>query len=291
MKDLGFLTYFLGLEVHSSSSGVFVHRYKYAQDLIALADLQDSSPVDTPLEVNVKFRRNDGDLLPNQTLYRQLVGNLNYLTITRPDIFFAVQQVSQFMQSSRHLHLVAVRRIIRYLLGSFSRGLFYPASSFIRLVAFSDADWASCPDTRRFVTCWCMFLGDSLISWKSKKQDRVSKSSTESEYRAMSAASSEVVWLRGLLAEIGFPQTTPTLLHADNTSVIQIATNPVFHERTKHIEVDCHSIQEAVDTHIICLPHISTDLQIADVFTKSMTRQRHQFLVGKLMLLDHPASI
>jgi hypothetical protein len=216
---------------------------------------------------------------------------LNYLTITRPDIFFAVQQVSQFMQSSRHLHLVVVRRIIRYLLGSFSRGLFYPASSFIRLVAFSDADWASCPDTRRSVTCWCMFLGDSLISWKSKKQDRVSKSSTESEYRAMSAASSEVVWLRGLLAEIGFPQTTPTLLHADNTSVIQIATNPVFHERTKHIEVDCHSIQEAMDTHIICLPHISTDLQIADVFTKLMTRQRHQFLVGKLMLLDHPTSI
>jgi hypothetical protein len=169
MKDLGFLTYFLGLEVHSSSSGVFVHRYKYAQDLIALADLQDSSPVDTPLEVNVKFRRNDGDLLPNQTLYRQLVGNLNYLTITRPDIFFAVQQVSQFIQSSRHLHLVAVRRIIRYLLGSFSRGLFYPASSFIRLVAFSDADWASCPDTRCSITCWCMFLGDSLISWKSKK--------------------------------------------------------------------------------------------------------------------------
>jgi hypothetical protein len=174
--------------------------------LIALAGLQDSSPVDTPLEVNVKFRRDDGDLLPNPTLYRQLVGNLNYLTITRPDISFAVQQVSQFMQSPRHLHLVAVRRIIRYLLGSFNHGLFYPTSSFIRLVVFSDADWASCPDTRCSVTCWCMFLGDSLISWKSKKQDRVSKSSTESKYRAMSAACSEVVWLRGLLAEIGFPK-------------------------------------------------------------------------------------
>ena len=107
------------------------------------------------------------------------------------------------------------------------------------------------------------------------KQDRVSKSSTESEYRAMSAACSEAVWLRGLLAEIGFPQTTPTLLHADNTSAIQIATNPIFHKRTKHIEVDCHSIRKAVDTHVISLPHIFTDLQIADVFTKSMPRQRH----------------
>lgn len=291
MKDLGSLTYFLGLEVHSYSSGVFVHQHKYAHDLIALAGLQDSSPVDPPLEVNVKFQRDDGDLLPNPTLYWQLVGSLNYFTITRPDISFAVQEVSQFMQSPRHLHLVAVRRIIRYLLGSSSRGLFYPAGSSIRIVAFSDTDWAGCPDTRCSITGWYMFLGDSLISWKSVKQDRVSKSSTESEYRAMSAACSEAVWLRGLLAEIGFPQTTPTLLHADNTSAIQIATNPVFYERTKHVEVNCHSIQEAVDTHVISLPHISTDLQIADVFTKSMTRQHHQFLVGKLMLLDHPASI
>jgi hypothetical protein len=140
MKDLGSLTYFLGLEVHSSSSGVFVHQHKYAQDLIALGGLQDSSPVDSPLKLNVKFRRDDGDLLPNPTLYRQLVGILNYLTITRPDISFAVQQVSQFMQSPRHLHLVVVRRIIRYLLGSSSRGLFYPAGSSIRLVAFSDVD-------------------------------------------------------------------------------------------------------------------------------------------------------
>jgi len=195
------------------------------------------------------------------------------------------------MQSPRHLHLVAVRRIIRYVLGSFSRGLFYPAGSSIRLVAFSDADWAGCPDTCRSVIGWYMFLGDSLISWKSKKQDCVSKSSTESEYRAMSAACSEAVWLRGLFAEIRFPQTTPTLLHADNTSAIQIATNHVFHERTKHVEVNYHFIQEAVDTHVISLPHISTDLQIADVLNKSMTRQRHQFLVGKLMLLDHLASI
>jgi hypothetical protein len=117
-----------------------VHQHKYAQDLIALGGLQDSSPVDSPLKLNVKFRRDDGDLLPNPTLYRQLVGILNYLTITRPDISFAVQQVSQFMQSPRHLHLVVVRRIIRYLLGSSSRGLFYPAGSSIRLVAFSDVD-------------------------------------------------------------------------------------------------------------------------------------------------------
>ncbi|XP_019053485.1 PREDICTED: uncharacterized protein LOC109114773 [Nelumbo nucifera] len=291
MKDLGHLTYFLGLEVQSNSSGIFLNQHKYTQDLVALAGLQDSSLVDTPLEVNVKYHSDEGELLSDPSLYRQLVGSLNYLTITRPDISFAVQQVSQFMHSPRHLHLVAVRRIIKYLRGTPCHGLFFPAGSSLCLSAFSDADWAGCANTHRSVTGWCMFLGDSLISWKSKKQDRVSKSFIESEYRAMSAACSEITWLRGLLTEIGFPQSNPTPLHADNISDTQIATNLVYHERTKHIEVDYHYIRDVVNTRVIYLPHVSTDLQIADVFTKSLTRQRHQFLIGKLMLLDQPASI
>ena len=136
-----------------------------------------------------------------------------------------------------------------------------------------------------------MFFGDALISWRSKKQDRVSKSSTEAEYRAMSTACSEIVRLRGLLEELGFPQTTSTHLHANNTSAIQIATNPVFHERTKHIEVDCHSIRDTLESQVISLPHISFDLQVANVFTKTLTRQRHKFLVSKLLLTNLPASI
>jgi hypothetical protein len=291
MKDLRPLMYFLGLEVHTDSSGIFLKQRKYTQDLIGLAGLQDSPPMDTPMEVNVKYRHEKGDLLANPTMYRQLVGSLNYLTITRPDISFAIQQVSQFMQTPRHLHLAYVRRILRYLRGSPGRELFFSAGSPLRLIAYNDADWTGCHDIWRSVTGWCMFLGDSLIYWKSKKQPCVSKSSTKSEYRAMSAACSEIIWLRGLLAELGFSQSESTPLHADNTSAIQIAANPVYHEHTKHIEVDCHSIREAVDNRVISLPHVSTDLQIADIFTKAMTRQRHQFLVGKLMLLDRPASI
>lgn len=177
------------------------------QDLLHLASLQDTSSIDTPFEVNTKYHREEGALISDPTLFRQLVGSLNYLTITHPDISFIVQQVSQFMQKPHHLHLAVVHRIIRYLRGTSYRGLFFPADSPLRLVAYSDADWAGCPNTRRSVTGWCMFLGNSLISWKSKKQDRVSKSSTESEYRAMSAACSEIVWLRGLLAELGFSQS------------------------------------------------------------------------------------
>ncbi|XP_038711765.1 uncharacterized mitochondrial protein AtMg00810-like [Tripterygium wilfordii] len=239
MKDLGPLTYFLGLEVHTDTSGVFVHQHKYAQDLVALAGLQDSSSVDTPLEVNLKYRCEEGDLLPDPSMFWQLFSKLANLCNLH-NIYIWQQFVVSF-------DTCEVLRVVVY---------FFSVDTPIRLDAFSDADWAGCPNTRRSVTGWCMFLGDSLISWKSKKQDRVSKSSTESEYRAMSAACSEVVWLRGLLAKLGFPQSDPTPLHADNTSAIQIATNPVYHERTKHIEVDCHYIREAVDTRVISLPHV-----------------------------------
>ena len=291
MKDLGDLKYFLGLEVHSRDQGIFLNQHKYVRDLIELAGLKEATAVDTPMEVNVKYRKDEGELLPNPYLYRQLVGSLIYLTITRPDISYAVHIVSRFMQSPRHLHLVAVKRIIRYLIGSPTRGLFFPKNSDLHLTAYSDADWAGCPDTRRSTTGWCTFLGDALISWKCKKQDHVSKSSTEAEYRAMSAACAEIVWLRGLLSELGASQINPTPLHADNKSAIQIASNPVFHERTKHIEVDCHYIRDAFTHGVIELPHVSTNLQTADVFTKALTRQRHKFLNGKLMLLDLPASI
>uniref|UniRef100_A0A3Q7ECW6 Reverse transcriptase Ty1/copia-type domain-containing protein n=1 Tax=Solanum lycopersicum TaxID=4081 RepID=A0A3Q7ECW6_SOLLC len=262
MKDLGTLTYFLGSEVHNIASGVFLNQHKYAQDLISLVGLQDSSSVHTPLELNVKYHREEGDILPDPSMFRQLVGNLNYVTITQPDISFAVQQVSQLIQAPCHLHFVAIHRIIRYLLEASTHGLFFPSGSSIRLTTLCDSDWAGCPDTRRSVTGWCMFLEESLISWKSKKQDHVSKSSTEAKYRSMSTACSKVVCLRGLLAEIGFSQSHPTPLHADNT-------NKGF----------------------ITLPHVSSDLQIAAAFTKSMARQSIQFLVCKLMLLDPSTSI
>ena len=287
MKDLGHLTYFLSLDVHCSADGIFVNQHKYTKDLISLAGLENSSPVDTPLEINVKYSKDDGELLSCPTTYRKLVGSLVYLTITRPDISYAVNLMSQFMQQPRHLHFAAVKRIIRYLLGTSTRGLFYKLGSSLTLHSYSDSDWAGCPDSRKSTTGWCMYLDDALISWKCKKQERVSKSSTEAEYRAMSSACSEIIWLRRILSELGFPQTSPTPLHVDNTSAIQITANPVFHERTKHIEVDCHYIREAFAEQPITLPHVSTELQTADIFTKPLTRTHHQFFVGKLMLADH----
>jgi hypothetical protein len=195
------------------------------------------------------------------------------------------------MQALCQTHLAVVRCLLRYLKGTSGRGLFFSSGTSLQLEAYSDADWASCPNTRRSVSGWCMFLGSSFISWKSKKQACVSKSSTESEYIAMSSTCSEITWLRGLLGELGVPQLTQTSLYTDNTSTIQIVVNHVFHKRIKHIKVDCHSIREALVRQEITLPHISTKHQTADIFTKALSRHHHKFMIDKLMLLDRPTSI
>ncbi|XP_021644240.2 uncharacterized mitochondrial protein AtMg00810-like [Hevea brasiliensis] len=180
MKDLGQVTYFLGLEVSHSAASLFVNQHKYIADLIKLTNLIDDQTCSTPMELNLKLKRDDGEPISDPTLYRRLVGSLIYLTTTRPDISYVVQVVSQFMSDPRRLHLTIVHRIIRYLKGTMRQGLFFPSNSSLQLVAFADADY---PDS-------------VPISWKCKKQDRVAKSSTEAEYRAMSSVSSEVVWLR-----------------------------------------------------------------------------------------------
>lgn len=184
MKDLGQLWYFLGIEIDYSPDGYFLSQIKYASDILQCAGLTDSKVVNTPLEQNVKLHASDGILLSNPTLYRELVGSLNYLTIMRPYISHAVHIVSQFMAAPRSVHFNTVLRILPYLKGNLFQGLHFSSKSNLTLRAYSDSNWAGditdCHSTTRF----CIFLGDSPISWKSKKQTVVARSSAEVEYRA-----------------------------------------------------------------------------------------------------------
>uniref|UniRef100_A0A2N9HNI8 Uncharacterized protein n=1 Tax=Fagus sylvatica TaxID=28930 RepID=A0A2N9HNI8_FAGSY len=251
--------------------------------------ITDSKIVDTPIEYNNRLNTHDGEPLPDATLYRQLVGSLVYLTVTRPDISYAIHIVSQFMAAPRSLHYTAVLRILRYLKGTLFHGLHFSSQPSLTLQAYSDADWAGDPTDRRSTTGYCFLLGDSLISWRSKKQSVVARSSTEAEYRALADTTTELLWLRWLLQDLGIDCSTAVPIHCDNRSAIQIAHNDVFHERTKHIEIDCHFVRHHLLQGTLQLRSVSSQDQLADIFTKPMPPGRFRDLISKLKLVSvHP---
>ncbi|KAL4035145.1 hypothetical protein IC575_003824 [Cucumis melo] len=195
MKDLGNLNYFLGLELSSSPSGYYLSQVKYASDLLNRSGITDSATFSTPLDPNVRLTSVDGVPLDNPTLYRQLVGSLIYLTVTRPDIAYPVHIVSQFMAAPCTIHFTVVLRILRYIKGAFGHGLQFSSQSSLVLSGFFDGDWADDPTDSRSTTGYFFYLGDALISWRSKKQSVVSRSSTESEYCVVVDATSKLLWL------------------------------------------------------------------------------------------------
>ncbi|CAN0874921.1 Retrovirus-related Pol polyprotein from transposon RE1 [Linum grandiflorum] len=282
MKDLGDLRYFLGLEIARSREGIVVNQRKYCIELLNDTGFLESKGNKSPMDVNLKLNANQGETLQDPSIYRNLVGRLHYLTITRPDIAFAVQQLSQFQANPCSEHLEAAHRILRYLKSAPGQGLIYRANNQCTLSGFCDSDWASCPDTRRSVTGYCTYFGNCLLTWKSKKQSTVSRSSSEAEYRALAHLVCEVQWLAGLLNELGVHIPMPMTVYCDNKSAIHIAENPVFHERTKHIEIDCHVTRDRIKTGMIKLQHVNTEMQLADLFTKAMHRRRLQMLLDKL---------
>ncbi|RVW25594.1 Retrovirus-related Pol polyprotein from transposon TNT 1-94 [Vitis vinifera] len=200
-KDLGKLKYFLGIEIAQSSSGVVLSQRKYALDILEETGMLDCKPVDTPMDPNVKLVPGQGEPLGDPGRYQRLVGKLNYLTITRPDISFPVSVVSQFLQSPCDSHWDAVIRILRYIKSTPGQGVLYENRGHTQVVGYTDADWAGSPTDRRSTSGYCVFIGGNLISWKSKKQDVVARSSAEAEYRAMALATCELIWLRHLLQD------------------------------------------------------------------------------------------
>ena len=241
LKDLGTLHYFLRLQVSRTSDVLHVTQSKYASDLLIKHHMVDSKPAKTPCSPNTRPSLHEGDLLSDTHGYRSLVGALHYLTFTRPDISFAIHQVCQYMTAPTSTHLTAVKRILRYIKGTLYHGISFTPRP-LSLSVFSDADLASDPVDRRSTLGLLVYLGSNLITWSAKKQPTVSRSSTESKYRALATASAEVCWIRTLLKDLGIYLSQPLILWCDNVSALAIASNPIFHARTKHTEVDFHFI-------------------------------------------------
>lgn len=170
LQDLGTLKYFLGLEIARSSDGISLCQRKYALDLLSSTGMTGCKPSSFPMIPNLKLSKTDGELFTDVGMYRRIVGRLMYLTITRPDLTFAVNKLCQYSAAPRSSHLTEVHKVLQYIKGTVGQGLFYSATPDLRLTSFADADWASCQDSRRSTIGFTIFLGSSLISWKSKKQ-------------------------------------------------------------------------------------------------------------------------
>ncbi|XP_019093253.1 PREDICTED: uncharacterized protein LOC109129455 [Camelina sativa] len=237
MKDLGPLSYFLGLQAHYHPAGLFLNQHMYAEDLLLAAGMADCAPTSTPLPLELQKVKGQEDLFDQPTHFRSLAGKLQYLTLTRPNIQLTVHLVCQRMHAPTVADFNLLKRIIRYIKGTIDYGVSFSKNADFTLRAYNDSDYAGCPTTSRSIGGYCTFLGNNLISWSAKRQTSVSRSSTEAEYRCLSDTAAEVNWLRDLLANIGMPLTHAPELYCDNFSAVYLSANPTLHKKTKQREL------------------------------------------------------
>ncbi|RVW57690.1 Retrovirus-related Pol polyprotein from transposon TNT 1-94 [Vitis vinifera] len=261
IKDLGNLKYFLGMEIARSKK-------------------------ETPMDTTVKLEESDGSAPVDKGRYQRLVGKLIYLSYTRPDIGFSVSVVSQFMNNPTEKHMTAVIRILRYLKMTLGKGLFFQRTTKKEIEIFSDADWAGSVTDRRSTSGHCSFVWGNLVTWRSKKQSVVARSSAEAEFRAMAQGICEGIWLNRLLEELRVPLKHPMVLYCDNQATISIAKNPVHHDRTKHVEIDRHFIKEKIEEGVFKVSYTPTNCQTADILTKALARVNFEDLTEKLGMIN-----
>ncbi|KAK4277183.1 hypothetical protein QN277_015217 [Acacia crassicarpa] len=286
IKDLGEMKYFLGMEVARSKKGIYISQRKYVLDLLKETGMTGCRPSDTPIQVKKVDEEIDLGKAVDIGNYQRMVGKLIYLSHTRPDIAFAVSVVSQHSHAPKQKHLNEVYRILRYLKGSPGRGLLFKKTDKRNVELFTDADWAGDQDDRKSTSGYCTYVWGNLVTWRSKKQSVVARSSAEAEYRAVALGICEGIWIKRVLEDLRKCINLPIKVYCDNMAAINIAHNPVQHDRTKHVEIDRHFIREKVDEGIIDLRYIPSKEQNADILTKGLPMDRLEYLIGKLNLID-----
>ncbi|RVW54499.1 Retrovirus-related Pol polyprotein from transposon RE1 [Vitis vinifera] len=287
MKYLGPLKYFLGIEVFRSSEGIFLSQRKYVLDLLQETRMSGCQLVNTPIEEGLKLCVEPNQVSTDKGRYQRLVGRLMYLAHTRPDLAYALSVVSQYMHNPGEEHMNAVIRILRYLKNAPGKGILFAKNvKHQSIEVYTDADWVGTVDDRRSTSGYFTFVGGNLVTWKSKKQNVVARSSAEAEFRGMALGLCEALWLRLLLQDLGYLSRQPIRLFCDNKVACDIAHNPVQHDRTKHVEVDRFFIKEKLDDKIVELPKIRSEDQLVDILTKAVSSQVFSKFLDKLGMCD-----
>jgi len=286
LKDLGPLHFFLGIEVIPTQNELFLTQHKYIRDLLARTCMDGAKDVTTPLSTSVSLKLNDGSAVVNPTEYRKVIGALQYLSLTRPDISFAVNKLSQFMHCPSTIHWTATKRLLRYLKNTIFHGISIQKNVNPLLTCYLDADWAGNLDNRSSTSAYLIMLGSNLFSWSSRKQCAIARSSIEAEYCALATAASESMWILSLFTEIKFSLPQSPLLLCDNLGATNLSFNHVQHSRMNHIQINLHFVRDLVQKNFLTVRHVHTNDQLADLLTKPLSKQCTDFLKHKIGLTD-----
>ncbi|GJU83857.1 retrovirus-related pol polyprotein from transposon TNT 1-94 [Tanacetum coccineum] len=269
MSMIGELTYFLGLQIKQDDKGILICQEQYTRNLLKKYEISNSSSVKTPMVPPNNLGPDLAGKSVNETSYRGMIGSLMYLTATRPDIQFSTVLCARYQSNPKESHLTAVKRILRYLKGTPTLGLYYLKCSGFDLKGYSDSDYAGCNMDRKSTSGACQILGGKLVCWSAKKQQSVAMSSAEAEYVAAVGCCASILWMKSQLSDYDIHYKMVPIF-CDNTSAIAISNNPVLHSRTKHIDIRYHFIRDHILKGDIELHFIPTEYQLADIFTKPL---------------------
>ena len=290
MVDNGELHYVLGMMVkrNRQTQTLSLSQPSYLETVLEKFGMSDCKPVSTPMDLGTHFQKRTQEETPfPKQVYQQAIGCLTYAsTSTRPDIAAAVGVLSQYMSDPSHVHWCGVKRLFRYLKGTKTYGLLFTSDGSNVLHGYTDADWAGDLDTHRSTSGYVFRVGYATISWCSKRQQTVAKSTTEAEYVALSFSVSECIWLRRLLQDIGCDTDMSTVIYEDNNGAIDLSKNAKHHTRTKHTDISYHFTREKVDSEEVAAVYIQSDDNIADVMTKALPRVMFQKFCDRLGVFD-----
>ncbi|KAK6115596.1 hypothetical protein DH2020_007865 [Rehmannia glutinosa] len=284
MSMMGELNFFLGLQIKQCQEGIYISQSKYTKELLKKFGIEEGRTVSTPMATNVKIDKDEKGKPVDESKYPGMIGSLLYLTASRPDILHAVCLCARFQSNPKESHMSAVKRIFRYLKGTIQYGLFYPKNENFYLKGYSDSGYAGNIDDRKSTSGSCQFLGDCLVSWFSKKQNCVSLLTAEAEYISVAFCCTQLLWMKQTLADYKCSfESVP--IFCDNISAINIAQNPVHHNRTKHIEIRHHFLRDCVSKRKIEISFVSSQDQLADIFTKSLSSETFASIRARLGIM------